>query len=41
MSAALTQLKKWFGASVEKWQFIKRYKIKEELTMGKLSFRWM
>lgn len=31
VNAALAQLKKWFGASVEKWEFIKRYQIKEAI----------
>jgi protoporphyrinogen oxidase len=33
VNAALTQLKKWFGASVDEWQFIKRFKIKEAIPM--------
>jgi protoporphyrinogen oxidase len=31
VNAALAQLKKWFGASVDNWQFIKRYQIKEAI----------
>mgnify|MGYP001158217966 CR=1 FL=1 len=31
VNAALAQLKKWFGASVDDWQFIKRYQIKEAI----------
>ena len=33
VNAALNQLKKWFGASVNEWQLIKRYKIKEAIPM--------
>tara|TARA_Y100000588_G_scaffold370456_1_gene440646 strand:- start:97 stop:954 length:858 start_codon:yes stop_codon:yes gene_type:complete len=31
VNAALTQLKKWFGASVNDWQLIKRYKIQKAI----------